>query len=1252
MDYRYEALDEHGFQKLAQALILTVHPRTQCLPVAQPDGGRDAVLFHFDGTNLGFVVFQVKYSRDPGSKSERVVVEDLIASEKNKVAELVRRGATHYYFVTNVSGTAHLDSGSIDKTNAILHEAFGIPAQVWWRDDLDRRLDNSEDIKWSYPQVLTAADVLPLLVKRLGDVDDLQAARTLKSYMATQYEADREIKFKQVDLKRTLTELFVDLPVAEKTRREDRDRRHGAPRLAAPGDLAAYINQLDVEDEYDVDDTSPFSHAGLAAAFFLQMPLASGAARFVLQGAPGQGKSTVTQFLCQVNRLRLLKKVYELEGVDKKHTQGPVRAPFRVDLRDYAEWLNGRHPFSKASDAQVPEEGRRSLESFLAMQVTWHSGARDVNEDQLLQFLERSHSVIVLDGFDEVADISTRTNLVEEICRAAARLDAHSRSAQLIVTSRPAAFANSPGFPEGDWVHLELKNLHRSNIIAYKDKWIEAQRLSPQEGKMVSATLDDKLEQPHLRDLARNPMQLAILLHLIHVQGAALPEKRTTLYEEYMKLFFNREAEKSTIVRDRRELLLSIHGVLAWVLQTQAEEGAGSGSITKEALRQQVKSYLAREEYSPELADRLLAGTVERVGALVSRVEGTYEFEVQPLREYFTARHLYKTSPYSPAGRVRSGTRPARFDALARSSYWTNVTRFFCGFYDVGELGTLVDGLMQLGDRDGYCLINQPRELAMMLLSDHVFSQSPRAMKRLVNYVAEEPGFCRLFARDMPGRREGMALPEDAGRGMLFNVCKERMEREVDPVRRKALRQIMAKNADWRTLKKLWLEHFRDEGRRGDTLGEAVDLGIAGRFDGVEIRELSAGDRELTLRWLEWTERYEEIAGDEELYGAARKALFDGVVVFSGRRPYSSDMATDLVVLTQFLNVYLLADVFSTGAERGRRYRHMGRVPQFVKGGLADQGRNIEGAEDSVVSFARFVVEHVSRDLEEWRTSLEPWRGLVDRGFGVAPGSYLIAQVAAVSTAVDGDAMGSWTKDGFGATRGLVDRLYFARERSGSSSWWRGELGGARDECVALRLAVVLSWGEAQVLAELGRTVSEAVDGLSAEEWARLSKYFRCIGVAARRRRPTLEDAWFEGGRDLSPRLALLLLERVADGAERRRLARRAFGRYVGVDASILRGAADFEIGDDGIEGIDWDSVVHLSTVAKRSGLEFLFSMNWSDVLRVPADVAGSVLKDCEKHCGQLIAMCENTYSMRVAGEAERVSAVADREDWFAPEDV
>ena len=64
-----------------------------------------------------------------------------------------------------------------------------------------------------------------------------------------------------------------------------------------------------------------------------------------------------------------------------------------------------------------------------------------------------------------------------------------------------------------------------------------------------------------------------------------------------------------------------------------------------EELKFEIKNYLECEEHDVQLVDKLLKGTVERVGALVSRVQGTFEFEVQPLREYFAARHLHKTHP-------------------------------------------------------------------------------------------------------------------------------------------------------------------------------------------------------------------------------------------------------------------------------------------------------------------------------------------------------------------------------------------------------------------------------------------------------------------------------------------------------------------------------------------------------------------------------------------------------------------------------
>ena len=655
MKYNYGSLNEQTFQELVQALIVADHPDAQCFPVAQPDGGRDALLYHPDRGR--FVVFQVKFSRSPNDKRARDAIQELIRSEERKIRRLIERGATKYYFITNIQGTAHLDRGSIDRLNDSLREMFQIPCISWWRGELDRKLDREHDIKWSFPTILSATEILPLLVRAADDPRKLRSVRTVARYMATQYRSDQEIKFKQVDLKRSLVDLFVDLPFRRKLR-ENYSGSHEAAQHAHTAEIESYLKHFDIMVKHRSEEIDLADSRWLAAAFWLNMPLARGVMRFVLEGAPGQGKSTVTQFLSQVHRLRILRKDVDLGLVSDQHKSGAVRTPFRVDLRDYSVWIDGRHPFATGDSTSVV--GKRSLESFLAMQVSWLSGDGRFTEDDFADFLTKSHCVIVLDGFDKVADIATRRCLVDEICSAASRFEVHAKSVQVIVTSRPAAFANSPGFPENEWMHLELKDLAIGNIVAYKEKWTEGQSLSSEDARSLSETLKEKLGQPHLRDLARNPMQLSILLHLMHAQGLAMPEKRTTLYEDYMRLFFNREAEKSAVVREHRELMLAIHGVLAWEMQTKAEQGKGSGSLSRDVLEERIRRYLESEEHDPHLVDPLFRGSVERVGALVSRVEGTFEFEVQPAPGV-----LHRTAPLHDSVLLSSRQGPHRYKTSA-----------------------------------------------------------------------------------------------------------------------------------------------------------------------------------------------------------------------------------------------------------------------------------------------------------------------------------------------------------------------------------------------------------------------------------------------------------------------------------------------------------------------------------------------------------------------------------------------------------
>ncbi len=154
----------------------------------------------------------------------------------------------------------------------------------------------------------------------------------------------------------------------------------------------------------------------------------------------------------------------------------------------------------------------------------------------------------------------------------------------IIVTSRPAAFAKSVIFPPDVWKYYELVPLKDKQISEYTGKWCKAKGLSRQDSEKIREILERKLQEPHTKFLAQNPMQLTILLSLMNIRGSSLPDKRTSLYDSYMDLFFSRESEKSEIVLEYRDLLFDIHRYIAWKLQTAAEAGEG-GSIERSSLR-------------------------------------------------------------------------------------------------------------------------------------------------------------------------------------------------------------------------------------------------------------------------------------------------------------------------------------------------------------------------------------------------------------------------------------------------------------------------------------------------------------------------------------------------------------------------------------------------------------------------------------------------------------------------------------------
>lgn len=65
LEYPLENLGPERFQHFCQALIAREFPKVQCFPVGQPDGGRDALSYYFEDSGDKFIVFQVKFARNP-----------------------------------------------------------------------------------------------------------------------------------------------------------------------------------------------------------------------------------------------------------------------------------------------------------------------------------------------------------------------------------------------------------------------------------------------------------------------------------------------------------------------------------------------------------------------------------------------------------------------------------------------------------------------------------------------------------------------------------------------------------------------------------------------------------------------------------------------------------------------------------------------------------------------------------------------------------------------------------------------------------------------------------------------------------------------------------------------------------------------------------------------------------------------------------------------------------------------------------
>jgi hypothetical protein len=702
--FLYERLGDHDFQLMVGAVLTARFVDFVPLPLRQADGGRDGLRRSMDQRTL---VYQVKWSVNGRHRDPVGWLDATVAAEEQNLRRLAAEGVRRYILVTNVPSTGKAKSGTFDRLNAKLDghaKRFGFDEMTClWREALDGMVDGSpNEIKWQYADMLAGWDLIRYLINEDFAARRDQGLRTLiRNIAATQWDDDERVKFSQVDIDREkVADLFIDV-TADRLRAE-KSRAAVQIRRDAVGGTAAHL-------------------------------LRTGDNCTLVRGAPGQGKSTLTQYVSQVHRSAFMPA--SQRSADLPTVDNPL-FPLRLDLSNYARWMSGFDVWDGDDDETTKKVRSRpasqsTVECFLAELMTHASGGIPVEARDVQDLLERVPSMIVLDGLDEVGQPKTRVKVVQAINQFCLRGSAYPTVPKVIVTTRPST--NELPEPSADlFAVLALNPLDTRQRDEYLRKWCAVRGIHGGEGRDLRKNFRAKTAEPYIGDLAGNPMQLAILLDLLHKHGEATPTQRTELYDSYVDLLLAREANKHPeSVRKHQKELREIVPFLGWYLQSRSEESSVNARMTIADLKAAIRHFQFTYGKPESVVDELFEATSDRLWALTSKDEGSFEFEVLSLREYFAARFLYRYAGED----VRRFDRNSVFRELLRRPYWLNTARFYGGNAEGGDVYVLAEGIQDEITAGG----TPPAVVAgWTLLTDGAFASRPRQARDVLHALCAD----------------------------------------------------------------------------------------------------------------------------------------------------------------------------------------------------------------------------------------------------------------------------------------------------------------------------------------------------------------------------------------------------------------------------------------------------------------------------------------------------------------------------------
>lgn len=658
MDFDLTRLGAREFEHLSQALAIRVLGHGVKVFGDGPDGGREATfngLVEYpdpspNGRWNGVGIIQAKYKERLGNTNTdntwfaNQVLKEL-KSWKNSDSKRRKQGRLPDYilFTTNVWLSSVPGTGGIDKVYRLLEEHAGDLGlkgwDFWGGDQICRYLENATDVRRSFAGFITPGDVLSQVLevfpKDLTDVTEALSSHTAKELIAAQW-----VRLNQAgspdNEKLKLADIGIDLPAVDSSRQE--------------------VDQL-------------VGHIiSLGDSVMRPSNRTQGSRHVVIIGGPGQGKTTLTQLLCQTYRAELLSGRPEhklstaapaLAAMQDRLRQlsmaqpGARRWPISINLSDYGEAIAGGEDIG--------------LLRFIAQQISKRLSI-DVTPSQLKAWLSTWPWLLVLDGLDEVAAPSIRENVEQNVNEFL--VDAADADADLLVvaTTRPQGYNEE--FSSNYFEHFRLRELDPEEAIKYATQVVgNLHSNDPDFAHQVVAGLEEAAKEPTTARLMQSPLQVTIMSLLLE-RRVRVPDNRYNLFESYYETIYSREVAKrgftGALLEDHRNNINALHQQVALLLHARAETtGDLEPVLTDLELERVAVNRLTKEGLSnaSELARKLVNAATNRLVLLAPIVQDHVGFDVRSLQEFMAARAVIS----GPDEEVVT-----RMDRLASSSHWRN----------------------------------------------------------------------------------------------------------------------------------------------------------------------------------------------------------------------------------------------------------------------------------------------------------------------------------------------------------------------------------------------------------------------------------------------------------------------------------------------------------------------------------------------------------------------------------------------------